>query len=244
MLKETFLAYKKNFRQVLLFSLPFLITFIIPIIVKLPTFLALGGIFLRSGGIFLTLTLQDAVYIAIPILLSLLFLSFGVVAMNLIIKAQKTLTKTKASVISEISLYVLEVFIFYLGAIFFYALVTIFGYIYNVPQVFGYVLIFVFSALTFYIPPAVVIDELSLKKALFASLKRIKKAPGYFVLWLIIGGALVSVVSLASLAFEGFVFDVPLSEFVSLLLNSFIVAPLLTIMQTEAYIRKYPMLKR
>jgi len=242
-IKATFLAYFKNIKQVLFFSFAFLITFLIPFFAQMPTFMGLGGIFLRSGGIFLTLTPEDAIVIAFSTLLSLFFLSIGIVAINLLIKAQKTYTRTKKSTLKEFSLYTFKVFLIFLMFSFFQITLNLLGYLYNLQEVM-YLLVFIISLFVFYAPAGIVIDELSIKNSLIYSIKFIFKKPNYFIIWLIFGAFLVSIITTICSGVEGFLFGFPISEFLALTFNSFFVAPLLIMLQTESFLRKYPLLKK
>jgi len=242
-IEATFSAYLKNIKQVLFFSFSFLITFLIPIFAGMPTFIALGGIFLRSGGIFLTLTLKDALVIAFSMLASLFFLSIGIVAINLLIKAQKTYTKTSKSKISEFSIYTLKVFSILLVFSFFQITLSLLGYLYNL-QEFVYLLIFILSLFIFYAPAGIVIDDFSIKNSLFYSIKFIFKKPAYFLIWLVFGICFISLLTFICSSTQNFVLGFPLSEFLALTLNSFFVAPMLIILQAESFLRKYPLLKK
>jgi hypothetical protein len=243
-IEATFSAYLKNIKQVLFFSFSFLITFLIPIFAGMPTFIALAGIFLRSGGIFLTLTLKDSLVIAFSTIASLFFLSIGIVAINLLIKAQKTYTRTSKSKISEFSIYTFKVFSILLVFSFFQIALSLLGYLYNLQEVM-YIFVFILSLFIFYAPAGVVIDELSIKNSLAYSVKFIFRKPQYFLIWLIFGIFMISAITFVCSAIQGsFLFGFPLSEFLALAINSFFVAPMLIILQAESFLRKYPLLKK
>ncbi|MGB9703204.1 MAG: hypothetical protein ACP5HJ_00560 [Candidatus Micrarchaeia archaeon] len=242
-LKTTFSAYFKNLKQILFFSFAFLITFSIPIFAGMPTYLALGGIFLRSGGIFLTVTLKDITIIILSMFLSLFFLSIGIVAINLLIKAQKAYTKTSKSKLAEFSIYTFKVFLIFSIFSILQFLFSLIGYLYNI-QEFVYLALFIFSLFIFYAPAGIVIDEFSIFSSLIYSFKFIFKKPQYFLIWLIFGSLSIILVTFISSAFQGFIFNFPIGEFLALSINSFFVAPLLIILQAESFLRKYPLFKK
>jgi hypothetical protein len=242
-IQATFVAYFKNIKQVLFFSFAFLITFLIPIFAGMPTFIALGGIFLRSGGIFLTLTLKDSLVITFSMIASLFFLSIGIVAINLLIKAQKTYTRTSKSKLKEFSVYTFKVFSILLIFSFFQIAFSLLGYLYNLQEIM-YLLVFILSLFIFYAPAGIVIDELSIKNSLAYSIKFIFKKLSYLLVWLIFGGCMVALVTFVCSSIQGFVFGFPLGEFLALAINSFFVAPILIILQAESFLRKYPLLKK
>jgi hypothetical protein len=241
--QATFYTYFKNIKQVLFFSFSFLITFLIPIFAGMPTFIALAGIFLRSGGIFLTLSLKDSLVIAISMVASLFFLSIGIVAINLLIKAQKTYTRTSKSKLREFSIYTFKVFLILLVFSFFQILLSLLGYLYNLQEAM-YLIVFILSLFIFYAPAGVVIDELSIKNSLVYSIKFIFRKFHYFLIWLVFGTFLISIVTFICSELKGFIFGFPVGEFLALAINSFFVAPMLIILQAESFLRKYPLLKK
>src|SRR5208283_1280520 len=92
-LKDSWETYSNNIRLVLLFSIPFIIAFLIPLLAPLPTYVSSGAIFLRSASIFQNINAIGVSIIILSLFLSLLFLSFAFVAISLIVKGARTYTR-------------------------------------------------------------------------------------------------------------------------------------------------------
>ena len=127
-IEDSFETYTKNLKFIILFSIPFVISFLIPVLAPLPTYITSGGIFLRSASIFINLNIISLVAIVVPIFVSLLFLSFALVAIGLIVKATRTHVRTGRSVLNGIEKYVAKVFVLLLVFQFILIIVNVLGY--------------------------------------------------------------------------------------------------------------------
>ncbi|MGC8538299.1 MAG: hypothetical protein ACP5MK_00305 [Candidatus Micrarchaeia archaeon] len=232
-------TYADNIKLVLLFSIPFVISFLIPVFVSLPTFVSVGGIFLRSASIFINLNLYSIAVIVISIFISLLFLSFAYVAINLIVKARRTRTKNTRAMLARIEVYTGKVFVLFLVYTFIIALVNLLGYYVHMSSILTPIVGFFAFLPLFFAPSAITIDNKGIWRALVDSTKLLVKAPQYFVEWIVLLVVILSLVDLASVALGG----TALSGYVSLVISTLFVLPYFVIFQAEAYMYRFPLLR-
>ncbi|RLG20264.1 hypothetical protein DRN67_00360, partial [Candidatus Micrarchaeota archaeon] len=102
-------AYTRNLKLMLFFSIPALLAFLIPILSPLPTYIAVGGTYLRTSSL-PELTQFDIALMALSFLASLFLISFATAAINMVVKSQRTLTNIRQEVIAGIEKYVLRIF--------------------------------------------------------------------------------------------------------------------------------------
>ncbi|MGC8694559.1 MAG: hypothetical protein ACP5RI_02990, partial [Candidatus Micrarchaeia archaeon] len=98
-LQYTIETYKENISLISLFSISFIIAFAILVFASLPTYSDAGGIFLRIQSLYMDMNAFNASIIIISTLLSLLFLSFAIVAINIVVKHKRTATRITKEVI-------------------------------------------------------------------------------------------------------------------------------------------------
>lgn len=252
MIQHSIEAFGKNAKLVLFFSVPFLLAFAIPLLSPMPTYVSLGATFLRTGSMFIDLTYFDVGLIFISSLASLFLISFAIVSINIIIKSQRTMTNVRTEVIEGIEKYTMTIFLLYTITLVLSLAVLLLFHEYQLDDLATPLFSFVVSLPLFYAPAAVVIDELRPLEAMKMSLYMIRKKFLLFVLWLIVGFLLLSVID------EFFIVIMPLVDellplstpylwtwgaYVALVLNSMLVMPFLVILQTQSYLTKYTILK-
>ena len=236
---HTFKALGMNLKWIMFFSIPFLLAFVIPMLSPLPTFVALGGTFLRTGSI-PRMTELELGFVIIASVLSIFFISFALVSINIIIKHNRTLTKIPKEVIEGIENYVFSLFWILVTAELFYFVVYLLTYGYGVQETVGPLITLITSLCLFYVPAAIVIDDMRPFRAIQASLRHIRKKPVLFLLWLAI--ALVSLVALDAV-FIMLKDAIPFARFILLVINSLVIVPFLIVLQTQTYLTKYSILK-
>lgn len=239
LLQDTWDTYTGNIRLVLLFSIPFIIAFLIPLFAPLPTYISSGGIFLRSASIFLNISAVGLAVIIISSFLSLLFLSFAFVAISLIVKAKRTHTKHTASVLRDVEKYTARVFLVLLAYSLLLVLVNIAGYFLGLEGFLTPLVGFFLFVAIFYVPTAIVIDNKRMGAALKSSLKLVSREPQYFLAWVILITLVVSIVDYLLIHTTGTL----LSSYIMLIINSLLVLPYFIIFQAEAYMKRFPLLK-
>ena len=183
-LKDTANAYLTNIKMVSFFSLPFLLAVLIPLLAPTPTYVALGGTFLRTGSMYVDLTGLDVAVIVLSFLVSLFLVSFAIVAINLLIKSQRTFTNIRTEVLEGIEKYTLTVFWLYLTAFIIGLIAILIGYEYGISTWFSPLVALLLSLPLFYAPTAIVIDEQRPLVAMRTSLFMIMRRMEMFLLWI------------------------------------------------------------
>jgi len=234
-------AFRKNAKLVLFFSVPFLLAFAIPLLSPMPTYVSMGATFLRTGSMFVDLTYFDIGLIFVSSLASLFLVSFAIVSINLVIKSQRTMTNIRMEVIEGIEKYTMTIFLLYSIALVLSLVVLLVSYEYQVEGLTTPLFSFLISLVLFYVPAAIVIDELRLTEAMRMSLYMIKNKFMLFLLWLVLGFVILTVLDAGSVFLASLHFT--WSRYVMLVLNSLIVLPFLVILQTQMYLTKYTILK-
>lgn len=165
-------TYRKNARLILLFSLSFLIAFAIPILAAFPTFNDAGAILIRTSSLFyFNLTPLSASVIIIASIFSLLFLSFAIVSINVIVKHSRMHVRVSAEVLKGIEKYTGRIFAvlgLFTLAIFASEVLT-----YGIKPV-GLITAIVGLALTpfvFYAPASIVMEDSRIGRAMKRSAK-------------------------------------------------------------------------
>jgi len=230
-------AYIRNIRWILLFSVSFILALAIPFLSPIPSYIALGSTFLRTGSI-PQLSPLDVVVIALSFLASLFLLSFATVSINLVIKSQRTLTNVRSEVAHGIEKYALGVFFLYLIAWALLFLLGIASYEFRLERAIIPLSSFILYTLLFYVPTAMVIDEVKPARAFEVNLRMLSGKPLLFLAWLAIGFVLLSLASALSLS----LLPHPLAQYAVLVANALVILPFLTVMQTQMYLTKYTLI--
>lgn len=232
-------AYRENLSVILIFSLVMLISFLIPVLASFPTYSDMGGIFLRTATTFTSINTLSITVIIISTLLSLLFLSFAVVAINVAVKHKRTHTRITAEVLRGLETYTGRVFAILLLYTVLVMIVGSAAYLYHVSQLITYAVALILSPLFFYAPSSIVIDDRGLRRAIQSSKKFFLKRFDYFVLWIIVAIALLTVFDLFSIAVGGSGY----AGYLMLVFNSIFILPFLITLQSESYMKRFALLK-
>jgi hypothetical protein len=233
-------AFGKNAKLVLFFSIPFFLSFLIPLLSPMPTYISMGATFLRTGSMFIDLTYFDVGLIFVSALISLFLVSFAVVSINLVIKSQRTMTSIRTEVIEGIEKYTMTIFLLYTITLVLSLAVLLLFHEYQLDELATPLFSFVVSLPLFYAPAAVVIDDLKPLEAMKMSLYMIRKKFALFLLWLLLGFVLLSVIDEIFVLASAYVVW---GRYIVLVLNSMLVMPFLVILQTQSYLTKYTILK-
>ena len=229
-------TFKRNISLLVVFSLTFLFALLVPILAGTPTFNAMGGVYLRFLSI-PEMTAIEKVVIIISFLISNFLMSFGIVAVNLIVKKERVQINIKKEILDNIAktttlLFGVFVCLFIVNALIQMAIVE-----YKIPQILGSLIYILLYVPFFYLGPAMVIDNFKPIQAFYTGLNHIKKYPMRVVNWTILGIFLL----LGSSVLTYIIFP---NEFqwLTILINSFIIIPFLLIYQSHNYIEKYNIL--
>ena len=239
-LKYAVETYLSDIYLILLCSIPFVIAFLIPVFAGFPTYVDAGAIFIRTASLFFNLNLFNTAVIAVALLFSLLFLSFAIVAINVVVKHSRTRTKVEREVIEGLEKYTSKVFIVLLlsTCIILLANALSYGNPYS-----SIITVFVCLAITpflFYAPASIVIDGNKIIRAMKASAKFVARRFDYFALWLVIAIALLTLFDFVFIAIGGSV----LSRYLMLIVNSLFILPFLVLLQSELYMKRFKLLGR
>ena len=233
-------TYFNRIGLILLFSISFVIALIIPIFASLPTYSDIGAIFVRTASIFVNLSALSSAIIIAATIFSLLFLSFAIVAMNIIVKHSRTQVKIRKEVTRGIERYTGRVF----AVLFLYSLILIvanlLSYSYGASGLVTALVGLIFAPLFFYAPSSIVIDESGIRHAMRASLSFFAKRFDYFLLWLVIAIAVITVFDLIFITASG----TEISRYAMLVFDSVFILPFLVVLQSQMYMKRFALLKR
>ncbi len=235
-LAHAFYEYFDNFRVALSFAL--LLAFLFPA-TQTP------GVFVGSGSIFAEYSLlkPDIVSALLPLALILLFLFFYSIFVTLMVFAVKRDVagiKAKYHLQEKIQKYAVKLFaayaVFSLASIALYSILTAF-----VPVSILVLLLGIASLPLFFLPQAVVVEDLTVMNGIKASIAFIGKCPKAFLSAFILGSILVLAVPAIEYAIDSYF--ALMGSFISLILMTVFVIPFLETYKTELYMQKFDLLK-
>ncbi len=233
-------AYYSNLRVILLFSLSFIIAFLIPILAFFPTYNDMGAIFVRTASELLNLNIFSFSVIIVSVLFSLIFLSFAIVAINIIVKHSRVHVRIKKEVFEGLEKYTSRVFAVLLLFTFLLSVFNLAVYLLVLPAYLYYIVALVLTPFFFYTPSSIVIDDLKVSHAIKMGTLFFFRRFDYFLVWLAI--------AVIVLAFFDFIFlalsHTAISGYVMLAFNAIFIAPFLVLLQSEMYMKRFAMLKR
>lgn len=230
-------AYRKNIKLISFFAIPALFGVIIPLLINTPVFSAFGGTFLRTGSI-PDLTAMDLGIILLGLLSSLYLISFAIVNINIVIKSQRTSTNIRTEVMKGITGYTLNVFLLFLLGTIALLIVQLLTFEMGAQSWLAPLLSFLVWMPLFYAPAGLVIDELRPFRAAQKSFGMIFAKFPYFALWLAISFILLCVLDFVFLT----ILPHKIGSLGVLLVNSLVLLPFLTVLQTQIYLSKYTIL--
>ena len=233
-------VYAKHLPLILLFSLSFIIAFLIPLFASFPTYNDLGGIFLRLTSVFSNLTVVSASVIIFATLFSLLFLSFAIVAINTIVKHSRTGTRIRKEVRDGLEKYTAKVFVVLLLYTVIVTLFNLLCFIYGLTPAIAAVIAIVLIPFFFYAPAAIVIDEKNIPRSLRLSAGFFVKRFDYALLWFVLAIVAVTVFDFLFIIVGGNV----ASSYALLVFNSLFIMPFLIVLQSQSYMSRFSLLKR
>ncbi len=236
-LSYSFKAYRGNIKLISFFSIPALIAFLIPLLVNTPVFSAMGGSFLRTGSI-PDMTAAELGIVIVALLACLYLVSFAIVNINIVIKSQRTGTSIKNEVIRGITGYTFNVFLLFLLGTIALLIVQLLTFEMGVQGWLAPLLSLLLWLPLFYAPAALVIDEMRPFRAAEKSFKMVFSKLPYFLLWLVIGFVLLSVLDVVFLS----ALPHKVGSLAVLVINSLVLMPFLIVLQTEIYLSKYTIL--
>lgn len=227
--------FKERYKFIILFSIPFFIALLIPMLVPAPTYIALGGVFLRTGSI----PELDAAQVAVAILaylVSMYIISDSIVNINLLIKSKKTLTKIGAEVVRAMGTYAVNIFLIYTLAAVVMLVLQLLTFDFAYRGIVLPIIMMLLGLVLFFVPPAIVIDGMKMRHAVAASAMMVARKLPHVLFWAVAGAAALAIVEFVFLFFP-----YPYGIYLTMLFNSVVVIPFLLVYQTFIYMKKYPL---
>ncbi len=240
-IQESFELYRDKISLAVIFSIPFLIAFAIPMLAPLPTYISAGAIFLRSASVFVNgnINLLSLAVITASTIFSLLFLSFAFVLISILVKSKRTHSTIGSRTFKNIEAYIGKVFVIFLVYAIIMTAANIIGYSFGISTLLTAVVGLFGFAIIFYAPSAVVVDDKKIMRAVKDSARLVLREPQYFLLWLVLITIVVSVLDTVSISLLGTFW----SRYVVLVLNSLFVVPYFIIFIAEAYMDRFRLLR-
>jgi hypothetical protein len=225
--------YREKAGFVLVFSIPFIIAMVIPFLVSGPTFISLGGVFLRTGSIPEIAPLEAAVMLA-AYLVSMFLIAESIVGITLLVKVKRTLANPTAEVLGAMRKCGLTVFLAYTLAAVLILIAQLLTFELEFRGIVLPLVTMLVSFGAFFVPQAMVIDGMRLGRAIDASFSMVKAKFADVLLWMLLGAIMLTV---SELLF--FLLPHPFGSYLVLLVNSLFVIPFLVIYQAQIYMKKY-----
>ncbi|AJF60706.1 MAG: hypothetical protein QT03_C0001G1226 [archaeon GW2011_AR10] len=229
--------YSDNFITVLGFAM--LLVFVL-------LFLQLPSNFLSSGSIMLEFSilsenlLESAVLLLSVIVFLLIYSAF--VAL-IVFAVRKDFGKVKLYYYLNEKVYSFakRYFLFNLGfSAALFVLLSAFVYL-SAPEALTAFVLFVVAALFIFVPQSIVVDEGSIEASILNNFEFIGQNKKYFFLVLAAGIVLVALINLAEFFIDSLFF---VGSFITIALSLIVVVPLMEILKTELYTRKFELVKR
>lgn len=232
----TFMEYKRNLWLILIFSVMFIISMLSLFLAPTPTYVSLGGTFLRVGSI-PELTIMDIAAIVGAYLFSIFIFADAITNINLLIKAKRTLTKIPSEIFGGAFKYALKIFFVYTIAMLVIFAVNIATFESSLHNIIYPLASFIVFMGIFFVPPAVILDDMDTFRAIATSIKALKTRWSLVIVWAILG-----VIAISAIEFFSFlVLGAASGKYLVIALNGLLIIPVLTIFQTQVYMEKYPL---
>ncbi len=228
--------YLNRLGLIVIFSIPFIVAFLIPVLVSAPTYMALGGVFLRTGSL-PELSILDVIFTVVAYAIAMFVIADTIVNINIVVRSKRTLTAITHEVLGAFGSYALRIFVIYTIILLALFITQVLTYDHPLQSWIYPIVALVISFFMFFVPPAVVIDNLDVPSAVGTSFEMAIKNPQFVLIW-----ALVAFLGLTVVEIIGdLIFPSPFSSYFVLLANSLLILPFLTVLQTQMYMEKYPL---
>lgn len=235
-IRDTIKEVRRNTWLIFIFSLMFVISLLALFLAPTPTYVSLGGAFLRVGSI-PEMSFMDYIVVIGAYLISLFIFADAVTNINLIIKSNRTLTKIPAETFNGIFKYGLKIFFIYTIAVLLSFSVNVATFDSPFHDIIYSLFSFMVFLAIFFVPPAIVVDEIETFRAIIVSIKMLATKWPLVVVWALVGVFVLSLVELVLFA----LLPLSIAKYLIILVNGLLIIPVLTILQTQLYLEKYPL---
>ena len=232
----TFKEYRRNMWLISMLSAMFVISMLPLFLGPTATYISLGGNYISTGSIPVMSLLEIAI-IAISYLISLFVFADALTNINLIIKANRTVSKVPKEIFGGIMKYAVKIFFIFTMAVLLLFAINIATFDSGFHSVIYPLASFVVFACIFFVPPAVVIDELDTFRAVGASIGMLRLKWKMVLFWAVMALIAISIIELLVFAVIPYEF----AKYLMVAVNGLIIIPIFTIFQTQAYMEKYPL---
>ena len=236
-LQDTISFIKEKYVLLLLFSIPFILAFLIPVFASTPTYLSMGAVFIRTGSI-PDVNYFDMAVTLFAYLISLFIIADTIVNINIIIKTRRTRTKITQEILGGMGKYAVNLFLIYVFLSLLIFTLQLLTYLLPAQSILFPILVFVVTMPFLFFPPAMVIDNLKVWKAIRSSLDMLFRRPMEVTAWLLIGFFFLVLSEIVL-----FILPYPFGPYFVLFFNSLVLLPFLIVFQTNIYMEKYPLAK-
>ncbi|MEM2948118.1 MAG: hypothetical protein QXY05_03285 [Candidatus Anstonellales archaeon] len=221
---------KQHADLVWIFSLSALIGVLMFAMAQYPTYSALGGVFLRTGSL-PDVGIVDFLITIVVYGISLLLISSAVAGTMLIIAHRRTKKVIKTELWKKLPFFATNTFFLYA----FLTLVLLAMQVFSIP--YYSVLAFALFYLTFYIVPAMIVENESIGIAIFPALRMLKKNPLTPIVWAVFGFVILGMVELVAQS----ILPYEIARYVVLFFNGVLLLPYLSFVQAHMYMERYPL---
>ena len=239
-LEHAVTAYRRNFKLVSFFSLPLLVAFSLALF--LPNYVALSSAFLRFKSVASSLSPVDAVVTIAAFLVSLFLFSFGVAAINTIVRSQRTLTRLAHDEAERVENSTYKIFLVFLTVFAVAFAVNMLLYYFPSPvarPLAALLTLAVYGAVLF-APQAIVLEDLGARQAVARSISTIRRRFDGFVFVLAFAALLLIAGTQLFLWLEPALGG--WARILSLALNALVILPFFEVLKTQVYLTKYSLL--
>ncbi len=242
-------TYTNHIQLLLISSISFVIAVFIPLFAAFPTYTDIGGIYIRTASVFTNLNILNTAVIVASIFFSLLFLSFAMVAVNIVVKHSRTYAKIRQEVFRGLEKYTSRVFVVLLMMEAVIVLADVLSFVVTgsatVSGIITALAGLVMAPFFFYAPASIIIDENRTLRAMSASFRFFFKRFDYFLLWLAVAIILTTALDFIFIAIGsalpgGYAYA---AFIVELIVDTVFLLPFLIVLQSESYMKRFAMLK-
>jgi hypothetical protein len=188
----------------------------------------------------MNLNIFNTAVIVSSVFFSLLFMSFAVVAINIIVKHSRTHTRIKKEMLEGLEKYTAKVFAVLLLYVLIILLVNVLSYNMRYSSALTACVGLALAPLFFYSPASIVIDDNKILRAMKASAKFFIRRFDYTLLWLVLSILLLTAFDFIFITIGGAM----LSRYLMLMFNSLFILPFLVLLQSELYMKRFKLLSR
>ncbi|MBU0586827.1 hypothetical protein KJ780_04900 [Candidatus Micrarchaeota archaeon] len=232
----TIRGYRRNLWIITLLSIMFVASMFALFLSPAATYVSLGGSYIRTTSI-PQMSTFDIIVVVAAYLISLFIFADALTNINLIIKANRTVSKIPSEILSGVFKYALKIFFVYTIAALLVFAINIATYDSQLHSFIYPILSLVIFTALFFVTPAIVIDEMDTFQAIAVSIKMIIQKWKLVVAWAILGLLSLSLVEIVLF----FILPYDIAKYVIMAFNGLVIIPLFTIFQTQAYMEKYPL---